>query len=190
MTKIPLAENAFPYPMPMTIVGTIVQEKPNFMAVGWITRVNHTPPMIAVALGKAHYTNQGIRTSGVFSVNIPGIELIEKTDYCGIVSGRQADKAALFQVTAGQITGAPLIEECPLVMECKLLQVIELPSNEMFIGQIMAAYADPQCCTGGQPDIKKLNPFTLSMPDNQYWEVGKNAGRAWSMGRHLIPRPE
>jgi flavin reductase (DIM6/NTAB) family NADH-FMN oxidoreductase RutF len=55
MAKIEIEENAFPYPMPMVVLGTLVNGRPNFMAVGWVTRVNYQPPMIAVALGKSHY---------------------------------------------------------------------------------------------------------------------------------------
>jgi flavin reductase (DIM6/NTAB) family NADH-FMN oxidoreductase RutF len=185
MTKISIDENAFLYPMPMVLVGTMVEDRPNFLAVGWVTRVNFKPPMVAVALGKGHYTNPGIHAFGAFSVNIPGTGLMEKVDYCGIVSGRNTDKSRLFTVSRGQKTGAPLIEECPVSMECKLATVVDLPTNELFVGEIVGAYADADCCTGGKPDIEKIKPFTLTMPDNRYWEVGGHAGRAWSMGKNL-----
>jgi flavin reductase (DIM6/NTAB) family NADH-FMN oxidoreductase RutF len=77
--KIKIDNNAFIHPMPMTIVGSVVHGKSNFMALGWISRVNVKPPMIAIALGP-HHTNKGIEEHKVFSVNIPGIPLIEKTD--------------------------------------------------------------------------------------------------------------
>jgi flavin reductase (DIM6/NTAB) family NADH-FMN oxidoreductase RutF len=91
----------------MVVVGTLVNNRPNFMAVGWVTRVNFRPPMIAIALGKIHYTNSGIHTSGAFSVNVPSIDLEEKVDYCGIVSGRKEDKSALFKVITGKVIGRP-----------------------------------------------------------------------------------
>ena len=185
MKKIRIDENAYPYPMPMVLLGTLVEDRPNFMAVGWVMRVNFQPPMIAVSLGKSHYTNGGIHASGVFSVNIPGIDLLAKVDHCGLVSGRDADKSALFTVVPGQKTGAPLIEECPVCMECTLTTVLDLPSNEMFVGQIVGAYADPDRCSAGKPDITKIKPFTLTMPDNQYWAIGESAGRAWSIGKKL-----
>lgn len=185
MKKIPIDANAFPYPMPMVVLGTLVEDRPNFMAVGWVARVNFKPPMIGVALGKGHYTNGGIHASGVFSINVPGIDLLTKVDYCGLVSGRNEDKSALFTVVRGEKTATPLIEECPLSMECKLITVLELPSNEVFVGEIVGAYADADRCSDGKPDVEKIRPFTLTMPDNRYWEVGANAGRAWSIGKHL-----
>lgn len=185
--KIPIDDNAFVYPMPMTVVGTVVKGRPNFMAVGWVTRVNFKPPLIAVALGKSHLTNEGIHASGAFSVNVPGLDLLQKVDYVGLVSGRKEDKSALFDILAGRVTGAPMIDDCPLCMECKLANVLDLPTNELFIGEIVGAYANPECCSDGVPDIEKIKPFMLTMPDNRYWEVGGYAGKAWSIGNDLRP---
>lgn len=75
MARITIDENAFTYPMPMVVVGSLVNNRPNFMAVGWVTRVNFKPPMIAIALGKSHQTNAGIHALGAFSINVPSIEL-------------------------------------------------------------------------------------------------------------------
>ena len=185
MAKTKISEHSFPYPMPMVVLGTWVEGRPNFMAVGWVARVNFRPPMIAVALGKTHYTNRGIHATGAYSVNIPSVDLLEKVDYCGLVSGKDEDKACLFTVVPGEGTGTPMIEECPVSMECRLVQVVSLPSNEVFIAEIVGAYADTACLTGGKPDIKKIKPFTLSMPDNRYWRVGEEAGQAWGAGKHL-----
>ena len=66
--------------MPVVPVGAIVQGKPNFMTVGWVSRVNFKPPMIAVSINKAHYTSQGIRETGAFSVNIPGKTMVDSED--------------------------------------------------------------------------------------------------------------
>jgi flavin reductase (DIM6/NTAB) family NADH-FMN oxidoreductase RutF len=185
MPKINISNNAFVYPMPMVVVGAMVDDRPNFMAVGWVSRVNFKPPMIAVALAKTHYTNSGIHASGAFSVNVPGLELLEKVDYSGLVTGQKVDKSELFTMVRAQNTGAPMIEECPVCMECKLVQVVDLPTNEVFIGEIVGAYAEEDCCTGDNPDIEKIRPFTLTMPDNRYWNVGSKAGKAWDAGKCL-----
>jgi len=184
MEKIKIDSNAFVYPMPMTIVGAVVDGRPNFMAAAWVTRVNFKPPMIMVALGD-HYTNQGIDANGAFSVNVPDVALLEKTDYCGIVSGRKVDKSQLFDVFYGSLPGAPLIGECPLSMACRLNQAVKLPFDTLYIGDIVEVYTEERFLTDGKPDIQKLNPFTLTMPDNRYWRVGEMAGRAWGEGKKL-----
>lgn len=182
MDKIKINSNAFVYPMPMTLVGTIVKNKPNLMAVAWVARVNYNPPMIAVALGKMHYTNIGIHESRMFSVNVPDSSLIKKVDHCGLVSGEKTDKSEIFDIFYGGLKKAPMIKECPLCMECKLVNEVDLSSNTLFIGEIIAAYTEEQYLTEGKPDINKIRPFTLTMPDNNYWAVGENLGKAWKIG--------
>jgi flavin reductase (DIM6/NTAB) family NADH-FMN oxidoreductase RutF len=183
MDKIKIGNNAFVYPMPMVLAGAMVDGKPNFMAVGWVARVNFQPPMIGIALGKTHYTNEGIHKNQTFSVNVPGMDLIEKVDYCGLVTGRKTDKSEIFGVFYGELGSAPMVRECPLCMECKLVQAVDLPSNTLYIGQIMETFTEERYLTEGKPDIQKINPFTLTMPDNQYWKLGSNAGEAWAIGK-------
>lgn len=176
--------NAFPYPMPMVLVGSIVNGQANFMAAAWVSRVNIRPPLIAIALGK-HLTNQGIRDGKEFSINVPGVALVEKTDYCGLFSGAKVDKSSLFKLHYGGLKNAPLIEECPVTMACRLFQAVPLPDHELFVGEIAEAYCDSAYLSDGKPDILKIRPFTLSMPDNRYWAVGDAAGKAWGAGAGL-----
>jgi flavin reductase (DIM6/NTAB) family NADH-FMN oxidoreductase RutF len=184
MTRID--NNVSIYPMPVVLAGAVVGGKANFLAVGWISRVNSRPPMLAIALNKTHYTNGGIREHREFSVNVPGVDLLEKVDYCGLVSGKEADKSRLFDVFYGTLRGAPLIRECPLCLACTLVEVVSLPSNDLFIGEIAEAYAEESALTAGSPDITKMQPFTLTMPDNTYWKIGDKAGKAWDAGRKLM----
>ncbi len=185
MAKVNLGAHAYVYPMPVTLVGAMVEGRANFLAVAWVMRVSMKPPLLAVALNKSHYTPLGIREQQTFSVNFPGADLMEKADYCGLVSGHKVDKSGLFRVFFGELETAPLIEECPLGLECRLYQVVELPANDLFIGEIVAAHADEACLTDGKPDIAKLNPLVLTMPDNNYWTVGAHAGQAWNAGKNL-----
>ena len=183
MEKIKIESNdAFVYPMPMTIIGAVVDGKPNFMAAAWVSRVNFKPPMMMIALGP-HHTNLGIDANGAFSINVPDVSLLEKTDYCGIVSGKKVDKSKLFDVFYGSTAGAPLIKECPLVMACRLNQALKLPFDTLYIGDVVEVYTEERYLTDGKPDVQKINPFTLTMPDNHYWRVGEMAGRAWSAGK-------
>jgi flavin reductase (DIM6/NTAB) family NADH-FMN oxidoreductase RutF len=149
------------------------------------SRVNFKPPMIAIAINKAHYTPKGIQENGAFSINIPGKSMVEVTDYCGLVSGRKVDKAVLFEIFYGELQGAPMIPECPLNMACKLVETVDLPSNHLFIGEIVGAYSGEQFMTDGNPDIKKINPLVLSMPDNSYCGVGELIAKAWNVGKEL-----
>ena len=186
MTKVKIDNNVSLYPMPVVLAGAEVGGTANFLAIGWISRVNHQPPMVAMSLSKRHHTNRGIREHREFSVNLPGVTLLEKTDYCGLVSGQDRDKSRLFTLFYGELKHAPMIQECPLVFACRLVNIVELPSNDLFIGEVVETYAAEDCLTGGAPDVAKMAPFTLTMPDNTYWKIGSQAGKAWEAGRALM----
>ena len=175
---------AFLYPMPMVLVGTVVEGKANFMAVGWVSRVNFKPPLLAIALGP-HHTNKGIDENREFSINIPDVSLIEKTDYCGLVSGSKTDKSKLFNVFFGELGKAPLIEECPVSISLSLFDAVKLPFNTLYIGEPKEVFSEEKYMSDSMLDIKKVNPFTLTMPDNNYWSVGDNLGKAWNIGKSL-----
>jgi flavin reductase (DIM6/NTAB) family NADH-FMN oxidoreductase RutF len=184
MEKQQIGNNFF-IPMPVVLVGTQVMGKDNFMTVGWCARANANPPMIACGIGNHHYTPKGIMENKTFSVNIPSSDLIEKTDYCGIVSGEKTDKSKVFEVFYGLLKTAPMIKECPVSLECRLVQTIPLPTNSLYIGEIVGAYADGKVMKDGKPDFPEIDPLFLTMPDNRYWTLGKHAGDAWSAGKNL-----
>ena len=184
MDKIAISPNFF-IPMPVVLVGTQVAKKANFMTAGWCSRVNANPPMIACGINKVHHTVHGIRENGTFSINIPSSSQVEKTDYCGLVSGASVDKSEVFGVSYGKLLTAPMIRECPVSMECMLVTAIELPTNIVFIGEITGAYADMGIIKEGNPDFTAIDPLILTMPDNTYWTLGKKAGKAWSAGAKL-----
>ena len=182
--KLNLGPNVF-IPMPVTLLGIKIDGKANFMALGWIARLNGRPPLIGAAINKHHYSAGGIRENETFSINIPSKDMMKETDYCGLVSGRKTDKSELFNVYYGKLGTAPLIEECPLSMECKLVEIHEMPSHELLIGEIIESYIDKQYLKDDMPDIKKIDPLFLTMPDNNYWSLGENIGKAWSVGKNL-----
>lgn len=184
MEKKPIGAKTFLYPMPTIIVGARVNGRPNFLTVAYCGIAQHSPPMIMITLGKSHFTNAGIRESGTFSVNIPSADMVKITDYAGMVSGKSTDKSALFTAFYGRLETAPLIAECPLCLECKLVTTVDMyGTNDVFIGEIVESYTDDRYLTNGLPDIKKIDPLVFSMHDNNYWRVGDHVARAWSVGR-------
>jgi flavin reductase (DIM6/NTAB) family NADH-FMN oxidoreductase RutF len=101
MEKISVGANVFTFPMPVALLGCMVDGRANFMALGWMTRVNANPPLIGVGVGNHHHTTKGLRESKAFSINYPGADMRVVTDYCGIVSGKSEDKSAAFTVFYG-----------------------------------------------------------------------------------------
>ena len=183
MSKKEIKNGCHLYPMPVVLVGAKKGSRVNFMPAAFCGIINMGPPMIVLGLNKIHFTSTGIRENGAFSVNIPSTEMVRITDYCGLVSGHKVDKSGLFKVFYGKLETAPMIEECPLNMECKLVQTLELGVDSAFIGEIVASYSDDKYLDGYTPDIKKLDPLIFSLGDNSYWKLGKNIGKAWSIGK-------
>ena len=183
MDKINLGSTIPAYPMPVSLVGAHVDDKPNFLAVAWFTMVSYKPPRIAIALGKGHYTNPGIKENKAFSVCLPSEDMMEVTDYCGIVSGKKTDKSGLFDLFYGELKTAPLIRDCPLSMGCKLVDIVESGLNEIFIGEIIGTYTEERFLTDGKMDFRKMRPLILSQPDTSYWCLGEPVAKAWNIGK-------
>ena len=185
MARVNIGDQAYVLPMATTILGSHLEDRANFMALAWLTRVNFKPPMLGVAVNQGHASHGAIVETGEFSVNFPTVEMVKITDYLGLVSGKRIDKSNLFNIFYGELKKAPMISECPLTIECKLVKTVELPTNSFFIGEIVRAYSEEQFLTDGVPDIKKIKPFLLTMPDNGYWSVGELIGRAWRDGKSM-----
>jgi len=186
MAKIEIAPDRVYYPMPCSLVGANVRGKPNYLTVAWFSMVHPKPPYVLVTMNKVHYTNAGLKENGTFSVNLPSAEMAEVTDYCGLVSGSKYDKSKLFETFYGKLKTAPMIKECPFNAECRLIQTVELPAEELFIGEIVSVYTEERFLTEGVPDIRKMNPILLQLPQKKYMTVGAELAAAWEAGKKLI----
>ncbi len=186
MEKIEIGADRIHYPMPCSLVGANVEKKPNYLTVAWFSMANPKPAYVMVAMNKAHYTNAGVKANGTFSINIPSADWVEKMDYCGLVSGRKVDKSGLFETFYGKLKTAPMIKECAFNAECRLMQTVDLPVDEIFIGEIVGAYSDERYLTNGIPDIRKINPLLLVLPQKVYGVLGPEVAPAWEAGKKLM----
>jgi flavin reductase (DIM6/NTAB) family NADH-FMN oxidoreductase RutF len=173
------------YPMPTTLVGALVEGKPNYITIAHVGIMD--PGSVSLGMNKTHFTNVGIRTNGTFSVNVPSVKMVEETDYCGLVSGKNLDKAGLFKTFFGKLRTAPMIEECPINMECRLTRTIDFPSHDIFIGEVIETYCDEGVLTG-IVDLAKVDPILFAMNDRSYWKLGGRFAKAWSIGNKLKDR--
>jgi flavin reductase (DIM6/NTAB) family NADH-FMN oxidoreductase RutF len=181
--KIKLGPYPYIYPMPTVIVGTQVDGVPNFITVSYIGIVQHLPPMVSITLVDGHYTNNGIKKTGTFSINIPNTKMMVITDFIGMNSGSNIDKASLFNLFYGELENAPMIAETPLNLECKLVQTIDLKKgNAIYIGEIIQTYSSEKYVRRGYPYMKKLDPILFSINSNSYYNVGRRIGWAWKVG--------
>jgi flavin reductase (DIM6/NTAB) family NADH-FMN oxidoreductase RutF len=189
MKKIALGPQTLIYPMPAFVIGASVAGKPNFMTAAWSGIAASTPPMITVALQHHRYTLKGIKENGTFSVNVASAKLVKETDYCGLVSGTtktDKPKDCNFKIFYGKVKTAPLIEQYPVNLECKVVHTLSLGSHCLVIGQIEEVYASEDCMTDGEPDPAKIDPIMYVTGANKaYFRIGEKIGPAFEIGLEI-----
>jgi len=181
MEKITLGPIPYMSVMPALLVGANIKGKPNYMTAAWATVACMVPPMVCVAINKARYTAKGIDENKTFSLNVPSAQQAIETDHCGLVSGALEDKSGVFRSFYGKLKTAPLAEECPVNIECKLFKAIDCGSHLLYIGEVVEIHADTSCVTDRKPDLAKINPIVYAQ--FTYFAVGKQVDKAFSAGK-------
>ncbi|MFX1284468.1 MAG: flavin reductase family protein [Promethearchaeota archaeon] len=133
------------------------------------------PPIIGVGIGRSQYSKGLIDQIGEFVVNVPTTELIEDVEYCGLVSGKDIDKFANtnFTPVPSKHVKPPMIKECPINLECKVIMSIPLGSNVLFLGKVVCLHVDESILDSkGGMNLMKANPIMFNLT-NSYWSVGE-----------------
>jgi flavin reductase (DIM6/NTAB) family NADH-FMN oxidoreductase RutF len=178
--KIKLGNKPIVYPIPIILAGALVNDTPNFTTLGDVGIMGIRPPIVFISSSQNHYTNQGILEHGTYSINFPSTKLLTKTDYCGTVSGHDIDKSKLFNVFFGELKTAPMIRECPVNLECKVIKKFSIEHRQIFVGEVMQSYVDKEFVVedGNNKRIagmKKLDPIIYAL-DNRYYKIGETIG--------------
>lgn len=173
------------YPMPTTIVGAMADGRPNFLAIAHVGILNNAAPQyLTVSLKKYRHTSRAIRNAGGFSICLPRASMAVATDYVGIVSGNKVDKSHVFDVFYGTRGNVPMIRECPVNMELKLHDVMDLPAHEVFVGELVATYVDEDCLRDGDKvDLEKVRPLLFDYASGWYYALGEPVAPCWRAGR-------
>jgi flavin reductase (DIM6/NTAB) family NADH-FMN oxidoreductase RutF len=188
MNKKKLGPQTMIWPHPTTIVGANVDGKPDFAAVAWAGVAAGSPPCVTIGLQPHRYSLKGIYQNRTFSVNIPSMDLVKETDYCGLVSGARVDKVkdCGFRVFYGDLKTAPLIEQCPINLECEALHFLNLGSHILVVGKVVEVYFSEDCLTDDKPDIMKVKPFAFEF--GGYYPIGEAFAQAFKVGWEINPK--
>jgi len=177
------------FPTPVLMVGTYDQAgKPNLMNAAWGGICCSQPPCIAVSLRKATYSHVAIMERKAFTVGIASESRMVEADYLGIASGRDVDKFAVTGLTPvrSELVDAPFAEEFPVVLECRLLHILEIGLHTQFVGEIVDVKADTDLFgDDGLLDIMKIKPLIYDTSRKGYHGVGPLLGKAFSVGKEL-----
>lgn len=169
-------------PLPVVLVScTDKNGKSNVMTAAWIGTICSDPVMISVSIRKSRYSHDIIKDTGEFVINIPNEQLALYTDYVGIYSGKKVDKLSMqgkYKVTPieSNKVNAITIDECPIALECKVKQILELGSHDCFIAEVVSTSIDEQYLNKDNKfDFKKAN--LLSYCHGEYYTLGKKVGK-------------
>ncbi len=131
-------------PLPAVMVTVGDMEKSNIITVAWTGVVCSYPPRVYVSIRHDRFSYETLCETGEFVINLTSENLLPCCDYCGIRSGRDEDKFAEMGLTkvAADFVSAPLIEQSPINLECKVFQTLNLGSHDMFLADVLAVHAD------------------------------------------------
>jgi flavin reductase (DIM6/NTAB) family NADH-FMN oxidoreductase RutF len=163
------------YPTPAALITCVDNDgKPNIITLGEVAMVSLHPTRISIGARPATYSNGLIKATGEFVVNFPTIDIIEAVDFCGTKSGRNVDKFSETGLTPEPAThvGPPLIKECPVNLECKVMGVVSLGSHDLFIGDVLAMHVEEEMVLDKDRGfVDPSNGVIFAM--NAYWSFGE-----------------
>lgn len=133
-------------PLPVVMVTCGSGEEANIITIAWTGIINSEPPMTYVSVRKSRHSHKLISDSGEFVINLTTEDLAFATDFCGVRSGRDMDKAKEMKLTyePSSIVGCPMIKESPINLECKVTEVKELGSHDLFMAEIVKVHVDEE----------------------------------------------
>ena len=169
------------YPMPLLVIGTMVEGKVNWILVGHSGIIGHD--RIMVSLAKNHYTNKGIKETKKLSINLVNEEMLKKADYVGSISGAKQDKSKVFKYHIGE-NDMPIINNSPIVMECEVEDNYKTETFDNFICKIINTYVQEENLDkDGKIDYTKFSQVLFEFPKYRYLRTGNTIGNCLNLDK-------
>ncbi len=180
MSKTQITPQRPVYPSPAALITSVAADgTPNIVTLGECFNVSiHRPVIVGIAIRTATHSHGLIREQGEFVVNLPTAALVRKVDAVGMVSGRECDKFERIGLTPlpAREVAPPLIAECPVNLECRVLSEQEVGDHQLFLGQVLVQHVDEdKLREDGRPDPEKVDMLVFA--ENAYFSAGKMVGR-------------
>ena len=166
-------------PCPVVLLSVAGPKRPNIITLSWVANVCNDPVTVVVGVRPQRHSYQLMKDTGDFVLNVPSTELLEATEFSGTKSGRDFDKFAecgLTQIPATKVK-SPMIKECPINIECKIVEVDSLGVHDLFTAEVVAVHIDESVLNeNGRLDASKTNLFTYLSLTREYWSLGEQLG--------------
>lgn len=177
MPKISLKAGTLLAPLPAVLVTCGTKEKANVLTIAWTGIINTIPPMTYISVRPERHSYSIIKETGEFVINLTTSAMAKETDFCGVRSGRDIDKISRcrLHLTAGETVGAPVIEESPLSLECRVTEIKELGSHHMFIAEITKVRLEERFMDSkGKINLQQAGLMAYS--HGEYFSLGRKLG--------------
>lgn len=174
------------YPTPVTVCGTVVEGRVNWLTIAHVGVVDHGTLLISV--DKNHeLSDKAIKENRTVSVNLVNQDMLEAADYCGIAKVAKTDKSNVFKYHFGELNAAPIIDEAPLVMACEVLDIYEVGAFNNYILKPIHTYVQEEYLNEkGKVDYEKISPVLFEFQNAQYLSTGKVIGKCWNYGKDFL----
>ena len=163
-------------PCPVVLLSVKGNDRPNIITLSWAANICSKPPSIAVGIRPNRFSYDLVKNAGEFVLNIPGREQFDTAVFCGSKSGKEYDKFQECELTAIQASkiDAPMIKECPINIECKTIQIVNVGAHDLFIAEVVAVHIDDSVLDENDRfDASKAELFVYLPLTAQYWSVGE-----------------
>ena len=179
------------YPTPVTVCGTVLEDgRANFLPIAHVGVAGLKKLMVSI--GKAHeLTHGGIASNGSVSVSLITRDMIEAADWCGIAKAAKQDKSLAFKHHFDDVKGAPIIDDAPLCMTCRIVDSIQVDKSLDYILEPVHTYVQEEFLTSaGKIDYAAMSPVLFEFSSALYLGTGEVIGTCWSDGRDYLPLVE
>ena len=194
MPKRTLGAVPYLYPVPIVLVGAMVEGRANYATVGDCAIMGIRPAVVAVSLGESAFTTRGITASRAFSINVPTTEMLPLVDHFGIVSGADVDKSALVESSPGRVLDVPLLVACPVNLECRVVEQCTVEHRRIFVARVAETHVDERFVTETDRGVRiapipELDPVLYAL-DNTYYRVGTPIGTGYQEAARMCDSPD
>ena len=173
------------YPLPAALISCgSSPEDYNLITLSWMGTICSNPPMCYISVRPERHSYEIIKRSGEFVINLTNEDMAYATDWCGVKSGKDFNKFAEMKLTPvkGEMVAAPIIQESPLCIECKVKEIIPLGSHDMFIADVMNVQADSQYIDPETDTFDLSKAKLIAYSHGHYYKLGEEIGKfGWTV---------
>lgn len=175
--KIDLQNNLGLVPNPVAMISCGSMENSNIATIAWTGIINSEPMLVYVSIRPSRFSHEIITKTKEFVINLPNEKLVKQADFCGTKSGRDVNKFEVCGLTKRQSNkiAVPYIEECPINLECKVIDIQKFGSHDMFLAEVVSTHCDDAIVSeNGEIDFAKANLVTFA--GKKYFASNKEVG--------------